>query len=118
MTRLLSDKQWPSSLGGKHRKKNELCKSDHVTVEMLIDFDRFTRGPGVWRHPDYLLKDLAYVTAINTTISASLARNVINDDGTTRFMDNQANGYVDFLRLSPEEKQKQRYAVSPQYLLQ
>ena len=85
---------------------------------MVIDFNKFVKGKGVWRHPDHLLKEIDYVSGINECISETLAKNVVNDDGNLRFLNNQSLEYEQFLCLLHEEKAKHKYAVAPQYLLQ
>ena len=49
-----------------------MCKSDHRTVELEIDFDKFKKGKGMWKLQDYLLKDIQYVNMVNKAIDETL----------------------------------------------
>ena len=71
----------------------EYCSSDHKVITMVLDYDKFKKGKGVWRHPDQLLQEPEYVRGINRVIDETLANNVLDDQNQHRFLDNQSPKY-------------------------
>ena len=53
--------------------------SDHKAVTVTIQTSNFTRGPGIWRFNDSLLKDLNYVDTINALIEKFQSDPTIKD---------------------------------------
>ena len=81
-----------------------MCNSDHRSVELEIDFDKFQRGKGLWKLQDYLLKDIQYVDMVNKSIDETLVRHMANEEGEQMFPHNRVNGYYEYWSKSPEEK--------------
>lgn len=94
-----------------------ICDTNHHAVQIGLDFDKFNKGKGVWRHPDHLLKDADYVQQMNRTIDETLARHVINDQGEIKYTNNQSVEYYEFMSQSPETKSREVYAIDEKLLL-
>ena len=48
--------------------------SDHNPIILTLDYAAFSRGRGLWKHNQKLLKDIEYVNRINKTIKTTCAK--------------------------------------------
>ena len=93
-------------------------KSDHLPIILKIDFAKFSRGRGTWKHNSSLLRDPNYVSRINKTIKTTCAKYVQLNNYENFLQDSSAEEFENFMNLEYIDLQKLDYSINPHLLLE
>ena len=85
---------------------------------MEVNFDRFKRGKGVWRHDDSFLNDANYLSEIKKSISHTLAKYLHHNQYDNFFVEANEAALQEFENLSPQDKNNLEYKINPNLLLE
>ena len=99
-------------------KKNTPIQSDHDIIQMNLDFAKFSRGKGYWRHNNSLLKNIDYVNRIKNHFRLTLAKYVIIDNYENFFSEASELELSEFLNKDTNFYFEQEYSLDPHTLLE
>ena len=93
-------------------------RSDHAIISMEVNFDRFKRGRGLWRHNDMYLRDIDYLARTRKTIYNTLAKYLISANHNNFYEEASDQELLEFENLSSYEKNRLEYNINPNLLLE
>ena len=93
-------------------------QSDHDILKAEIDFTKFTRGKGYWRHNNSLLKDPEYVNRIKNHFRLTLAKYVSFNNFDNFFTEANEFELQNFLNHDNNFYFEQDYTIDPHQLLE
>ena len=93
-------------------------KSDHAIISMDVNFDRFKRGNGLWRHDDTYLRDIDYLAGTKKTIYNTLAKYLTSANHNNFYEEATDQELLEFENLSAYEKNRLDYSINPNLLLE
>ena len=92
-------------------------KSDHMPIILKIDFSRFKRGKGFWKHNSALLQDLEYLSRMNVSFKETCAKYFKHPNYENFLEESTRHEYDTFLNLDLESMHLLEYNVNPNMLL-
>ena len=92
-------------------------KSDHNPVIITIDYSKFQRGKGFWKHNSSLLSDLEYATRIKNTIKVTCAKYLKHNSYENFYQESSDQEIADFLLLDFSALHLLDYNINPNLLL-
>ena len=93
-------------------------KSDHCPIALTLDYTKFKRGKGFWKHNDTLLRDINYIKRIKTTIATTLAKYVDMEGYQDFFVEASNQELNNFMDKNADEKNKCKYKIDAGLLME
>ena len=101
----------------KNFEKFASFNSDHNPIILTLDYAAFSRGRGLWKHNQTLLKDMDYVNRINKTIKTTCAKYYDLPEGGNFYENCNDVELEEFLSLPNESFHNLNYSINPHLLL-
>ena len=93
-------------------------RSDHNPIILTIDYSKFKRGKGFWKHNAMLLKDTEYISRINSSIKVTCAKYLKHANYRNFYQDSTENEINEFLSLDINAIQELEFTINPHLLLE